>query len=244
MSIEATSWALGQTVGDPTRKLVLIAYANHAHKDGRHAWPSTATVAEYAECDPRTVIRHRKALVDDGWIREGDQQQVGHIRGDRRPTVYDLAMNDATQNTWKASQRGDTLSPRPDSTDCHPVTPSDGHGVTHGVTETAPRGDTWVSPEQKEPRNTPTSPDEPELPRLGTSTRVCQRHGTSPQPNCRGCGTTQRQIDAQSAADAAEQRRRDDQAATVADRARRAAATQPPAELIDQTRAAIRAGAR
>lgn len=112
MSIEAMTWALSADVGDSTRKLVLIGYANHAHKDGRNTWATKGLIADYVNCDPKTITRQVKKLISEGWMREGDQSQVAHLRADRRPVVYDLAMTEATRLSWKAeheaAQRGDT----------------------------------------------------------------------------------------------------------------------------------------
>lgn len=119
--------AMNATVGDPTLKLVLMGYANHAHADGTGAWPAVATIARYAECSPRTVQRAIRALVDRGFLTVGDQRMVAHLRADRRPTVYDLTFPTAGENPVdNTTERGDSLSPR----------------VPHGVTPEAPRGDT------------------------------------------------------------------------------------------------------
>jgi hypothetical protein len=61
MSIEASSFVLGVVMGrgNGIRKLILLGYANHADKHGRSAYPSTRTIADYAECDVRTVQRPR-----------------------------------------------------------------------------------------------------------------------------------------------------------------------------------------
>lgn len=100
MSIEAMSHVLSVKVGDSTGKLVLLAYANHARKDGAAAWPGKAAVADYAECDPKTVQRHLRKLEAAGHLRRGDQDLVSHLRADRRPTVYDVAMSEAVRVAW------------------------------------------------------------------------------------------------------------------------------------------------
>ena len=229
MSIEAITWALGSQVGDTTRKMVLVGFANHAHRDGRNAWASKETVAEYAECDKRTVRRHVNALVAGGWMREGDQQQVAHIRGDRRPVVYDLAMNEATRVAWKAA-REDSLPPRTettppaaeDTTGGQAVTPYRVHGVTpasggtdcpgghpgsHGVTPVSPK---------------PFRTEEPPLPPASGGSTSCVKHPDAPQPNCRSCGTTPRQLAERDRQQAAEARRLADRAALEAQRAEKA----------------------
>ncbi|HEX8693426.1 MAG TPA: helix-turn-helix domain-containing protein [Longimicrobium sp.] len=102
MSAEAQAWAISQRIGNATRKLVLWGLAGHAHKNGRHAWAGVDTLAEYAECDKRTVRRHLCALEAEGWIREGDQSVIpAYIRADQRPIAFDLAMDHATREKWR-----------------------------------------------------------------------------------------------------------------------------------------------
>lgn len=67
----------------------------------------------------------------------------------------------------------------------------------------------------------------------------CARH-TTPAANCRGCGTTNRQIAARLAAEKAERRREADRAATEAERARKAAAKPLPPDLKADLRAQLR----
>lgn len=105
MSLAALSWVLEERFGSATRKLVMYGLANHAHKDGRNAWCSVPTLAEYAECDTRTVQRHITALITAGWIREGDQSVIpDNIPKTSRPICYDLAMSSATAARWAARQ--------------------------------------------------------------------------------------------------------------------------------------------
>jgi hypothetical protein len=90
MSARAVAWVLSVKLRDSTRKLVLVGLADHANLDGTAAFPSQATLADYAECSVRQVRRHLACLLDDGWIVHGDQELVKHYRADRRPVVYDL----------------------------------------------------------------------------------------------------------------------------------------------------------
>lgn len=69
MSVHATRWAWEQSVGHPTRKLVLVALADHANSDGE-CWPSMGTVATFAECSARTVQRHIDALCEQGLVKK------------------------------------------------------------------------------------------------------------------------------------------------------------------------------
>lgn len=156
MSIEALSHVLNTKVGDPTRKLILLGYANHAHRDGTAAWPAVQTIADYADCSTRSVQRHLRTLVVDGFLREGDQALVSHLRRDRRPVVYDVSMSDADRLAWADSGRGDNLSPgsRGDTGDADEA---------HGVTPVTPRGDTAVSPEPSGNRPSSSEPSTPSL---------------------------------------------------------------------------------
>jgi hypothetical protein len=142
VSIEASSFVLGLSMGrgNGLRKLILLGYANHADKDGRGAYPSTKTIADYAECDIRTVQRHLGWLITAGYLHEGDQQMVDHLDPRYRPIVYDVAMSAeqidhgvakngrASGNRARAAEagrrggqtsaqvsRGDRLSPQPDA---------------------------------------------------------------------------------------------------------------------------------
>lgn len=97
------SHVLNLDVGDSTRKLVLVGLANHADKSGRCAFPSLTTVAAYACCSKRTVQRHIAVLLNEGRLREGDQRLVAHLPKDRRPVVYDVAMNEDERAAWQAT---------------------------------------------------------------------------------------------------------------------------------------------
>lgn len=139
MSLRAMLWALYDA---PTDDLpagafrVLLVLADHAGDDACAAYPAAATIAARLRISRRTVLRHISALRDAGLLRMGDQHLVDHVRGDRRPTVWDLATD----------VRGDrAVTP----SEAHEVTVGDtSHGVTptvmpsrHGVTEKASRGD-------------------------------------------------------------------------------------------------------
>jgi hypothetical protein len=101
VSIEALSAVLSLNVGDSTRKLILIGLANHAHRDGTAAYAGIETLAAYANCSVRTVQRHVAKLVEDGFIREGDQSVIdARIPARYRPISYEVAMTEATAQTW------------------------------------------------------------------------------------------------------------------------------------------------
>lgn len=259
------SWALSVRVGDTTRKMVLIGYANHAHRDGRHAWASKDTIAEYAECSNRTVRRHVEALVAEGWMREGDQNQVIHLRADRRPVVYDLAMNEATRLAWQAEAkagRPDSLSPRTDQgtavttgqpvppsnpDDLTPVSPRDDATGGHTGGHPRPNGGSPVTPKPSRTKELPPQPPASGGSPLPDPTNQppptgCPKHHTGKVPGCRGCGTTPRQVEAaRKRAEAAARRQADADELRAARQAKAAAAPSPTTRaLLAQTRAQLR----
>lgn len=93
MSVEAMTWALTEAPGVPSSCVaVLIGLANHADPEGRNAYPSKATLAGYARKTTKQVSRDLDMLVERGVIRVGNQSTAAHLRADRRPVVYDLAL--------------------------------------------------------------------------------------------------------------------------------------------------------
>ncbi len=71
---------------------VLLKLANVAAQDGSRAWRNMYEVAEELGVSVRSVQRAVKALEAHRLIVRGEQRHVDHIRGDRRPVVYDLNM--------------------------------------------------------------------------------------------------------------------------------------------------------
>jgi hypothetical protein len=144
VSIEASSFVLGLSMGrgNGIRKLILLGYANHADKHGRGAYPSTQTIADYGECDVRTVQRHVGWLIAAGYLREGDQRMVDHLDPRYRPIVYDVAMSPEQIHQWAAGagpssgnrtraaqagrRGGRALSQLSRVTRCHPRKPGSG----------------------------------------------------------------------------------------------------------------------
>ncbi|NED58701.1 hypothetical protein G3I24_48430 [Micromonospora aurantiaca] len=71
---------------------MLIGLANHAHANGRAAYPSQERLAYYARKSTRSVRTDLATLERLGIIRRGDQRHVAHLPTDRRPVAWDLAM--------------------------------------------------------------------------------------------------------------------------------------------------------
>lgn len=95
MSVQAMAWAIEQQlVKAATARHVLLVLANYADKEGRHAFPSAATLASDTGLTERGVRMKLAELQKLGAIRLGNQAIVAaHIdRADRRPVVYDLCI--------------------------------------------------------------------------------------------------------------------------------------------------------
>lgn len=95
MSVQSMSWALEQRdIVDATARYVLLVLANYADKNGRGAFPSSASISDDTGLSIRTVKYKLDHLLDIGVIRLGNQAIAGAYidRHDRRPTVYDLCV--------------------------------------------------------------------------------------------------------------------------------------------------------
>lgn len=71
---------------------LMLGLANHADNKGQAAYPSIDTLAWYARKERRATRRDLKALAALGLIRRGNQAYVLHLPPDKRPIVYDLAI--------------------------------------------------------------------------------------------------------------------------------------------------------
>lgn len=95
MSVQSMSWALEQRdIVDATARYVLLVLANYADKNGRGAFPSSASISDDTGLSVRTVKYKLAHLLEIGAIRLGNQAIAGAYidRHDRRPTVYDLCV--------------------------------------------------------------------------------------------------------------------------------------------------------
>lgn len=93
MSVQAITWVLEHAPDVPAHLVAtLIGIANHADQDGCGAFPGEAVLAHYTRKSDRAVRKDLKALEELGLIRRGDQRIVMHVPADRRPVVWDLAM--------------------------------------------------------------------------------------------------------------------------------------------------------
>ena len=111
MSIEAMTWAMNAKRTGPMSdgaRLVLIALADYADADGRNAFPAKRRLAERLGVTERTIQRHLAALRESGHIVLGDARHVSHYLADRRPTVYDLALDRPVEPRHETRERGDS----------------------------------------------------------------------------------------------------------------------------------------
>ncbi|MGI8333522.1 hypothetical protein ACRYCC_26515 [Actinomadura scrupuli] len=93
VSVRAVAWVLDEAPDVPANLLpTLVSLARHADADGRGCWLSKHRLGWNARKTEQQVKRDLKQLRDLGLIRLGDQRLVAHLPADKRPTVYDLAI--------------------------------------------------------------------------------------------------------------------------------------------------------
>ena len=107
--------AIQARVGNSQRKLLLIILADMAGSKGE-CWPSHSYLAEAAECDRRTVIRHLNALEKDGFISVQKRTNQG-MKTSSKYLILDVTQshNDVTQS----HNRCDTGAPPRCDTESH-----------------------------------------------------------------------------------------------------------------------------
>jgi hypothetical protein len=174
MSVQAMTWVLEDAPDLPAHLVsTLMALANHADRNGQGAYPAQSAIAWYTRQTARTVRRSLRELETLGLVREGDQRLVGHIRADRRPVVYDLAM-DRKRSREDTDDRTPT-SVRDVSDDRTPVTP---RKPTSDRTPASPRNATTTG----RPRHPVTVP-RPDTGGIHDRTPVVSTTGRRRPPN-------------------------------------------------------------
>lgn len=159
MSLEAIQWALFKApTKNPTEKVILTVMADRVGIDGRGfdgCWASHQWIAESAGVSRATVKRYLKEMEGRGLIRKGNPSLVKHLRGDRRPTVWDLNPGSHGGSNGTESTGGQI---EPWLT-----------GERHGGSNETPRGVTGelqtVQNHPIEPSNPPSSPPKGDSPR-------------------------------------------------------------------------------
>lgn len=102
MSVQATSWVWSYSQSEGNARLVLLAIADGANREGNHSCQSISTIAEMCRLSQRTV--HRKILE---LVELGEIQKVG-TSGQYGTQVYDLTTLSPCQIVTP-DKSGDTL---------------------------------------------------------------------------------------------------------------------------------------
>jgi hypothetical protein len=93
VAIAAMKWVLEDAPVLPAQCFaVLMVLADKADESGCAAYPSQKTLAKRARKSERSVRNDLATLEDLKLIRRGDQSLVAHFPADRRPVVWDLAI--------------------------------------------------------------------------------------------------------------------------------------------------------
>lgn len=134
MSDPMTWSAKDAPTADPYEHSVLTVLTEAGdHEDGANCGISYATLAARAKMSNREAFACVQALRERGLIGWGDQSAVAHIRGDRRPVVYDVLIpydwysptQLARVNRWRADRGRPPLSPDQCDPDCERRTKAD-----------------------------------------------------------------------------------------------------------------------
>lgn len=182
MSVEAIVWALNEAPDVPPSCLaVLVGLANHAHSDGRGAHPSQERLAHYARKSARSVRNDLAELQRRGLIRRGDQRHAAFMPVDRRPVVWDLAMERRRSAVAEPVPSGDQGQERAEA-DFHPPSQR-AEAAFRAAGSVLPNGRKHTS---HKPSLTIRKPHA----RRGceaSAVRQCPRHRGSPAHNCGPC---------------------------------------------------------
>lgn len=174
VKFEPLTWADLQDTGNAQSQLVLVAIARHADWDNGTCYPSQRALSEMAKCSARTIRRHIKQLVSDGFITISERFAEG---GERTSNLFTLV----GYADWVRGLRqgGGVAKPKrakryrdDDLPDDEPPSGSDSHGgdetPPHGQSDqggegvdnlSMPRGQLLTIP----PGQQVTRPNEPSL---------------------------------------------------------------------------------
>lgn len=84
MSVQATTWVWEHSQAEDTARLVLLAIADSANREGENAWISASTIAKMCRIGHRTAQRKIAELIDSGEL-----EKTG-ARGTQQANVYRL----------------------------------------------------------------------------------------------------------------------------------------------------------
>ena len=92
MSVRVMAWVWEQEL-PTTKKMLLLAIADHAGDDGGNAWPSHETLSRKVGVNVRQIRRLLNELKSDGWLEIA--VNLGGVLStpiDRRPNLYRVIM--------------------------------------------------------------------------------------------------------------------------------------------------------
>lgn len=143
MSIESITWALRDAPDVPGNLVsTLLVYAYRADNTGCGAHPGIGQIMQYIRRDESTAKRNVRELVKLGLLRRGDQSRAAYIRADRRPVVYDLAVERVRTFDTESAENPPTLfDSMPDE-----VAPTPPREEVNGGSPTPPRDPYEVAP--------------------------------------------------------------------------------------------------
>jgi hypothetical protein len=170
---------------------LMMGLANHADSKGQAAYPSIDLLSWYARKERRATRRDLKALTELGLIRKGNQAYVLHLPPDKRPVVYDLAIErrrSRTSDTDACGKPGGPVDPpasdKADNTDTTGISRGS-TGPSGGVCETE-RGGLWTPLTVLEPSlNQTPLPPTPSQPAAIVSAHAETRGGIFGEPENR-----------------------------------------------------------
>jgi len=172
MSWHASAWAARCRVGNPTRKLVLLACAENANPDG-YSPVGYAYLANVSEASEKSVQRHLAALVEMGLIvRRRRVDQWGRQLG------YDMWLQVQNEAYLQPTRKSPAAAPPEGETNCPPQ--ATGGDQPHlGETNCPPQG--TQSPPGGDTESTP-SPTYSPIERETAHAHAREGEGESEQP--------------------------------------------------------------
>jgi DNA-binding MarR family transcriptional regulator len=87
----------------PKSRLVLYALADFMNAEGKNCWPSQKTLSERTRLSERTIVRHIKALVKEGWI---EKTTKGYNNRQHRLNQYKARIPDYVSKKLKTQTTG------------------------------------------------------------------------------------------------------------------------------------------
>jgi len=90
VSVRVMSWVWDQQL-PTTKKMLLLAIADHADDEGNNAWPSKARLSQKVGVEPNRIRQLLRELEIDGWLVT-NKQRGGTLNtpSDRRPNLYSI----------------------------------------------------------------------------------------------------------------------------------------------------------